>query len=172
MKKSVRTSHSSKVSSSKASLTRTPARTKSVSLSKKSGVSRVSKSVRNYGKRSLRAILLSHTFHSGFKIVAIAFLVIVPFYGAYAYIGKTVANEIVISKSQILDRVSKHMDLPLGDPLAVVRVQDADTLKKQNSFYDQIKSGDYIIMYKSKAIIYDLRNDNVLAVKNINLDPR
>lgn len=157
MKKTVRTSRSTKSKASSASLTRT----------KRTGVSRVTKSVKNYGKKSLRAVLLSHTFHSGFKIVMVAMLVVVPFYGAYAYIGKTVANEIVISKSQILDRVAKHITLPEGNPLAVVRVQDADSLKKQNPFYSQVKSGDYIIMYKTLAIIYDLRNDSILATKNI-----
>ncbi len=134
---------------------------------RRSSTSKITRSVKNYGKKSLRAVLLSHTFHTGFRVVALAFLVVVPFYGVYAYIEKTVANEIVISKSQILDRVAKHIALPKDSPLAVVRVQDADSLKKQNSFYDQVKSGDYIIMYKTLAIIYDLRNDSVLATKNI-----
>lgn len=138
------------------------------SLVKRTRVSGVSKSVKNYSKKSLRAVLLSHTFHTGFRAVVITVLILAPFYGVYAYIGKTVANEIVISKSQILERVATHTKLPAGEPEAVVRVQNAESLKRQNSFYDQIKSGDYIIMYKSLAIIYDLRNDQILATKNIN----
>lgn len=130
--------------------------------------SSVSKSVKNYGKKSLRAILLSHTFHTAVRVLIITALISAPFYGAYAYIGKTVANEIVISKSQILERVATHTTLPAGEPEAVVRVQDAESLKRQNSFYDQVKSGDYIIMYKSEAIIYDLLNDQISAIKNIN----
>jgi hypothetical protein len=127
----------------------------------------VAKSMKRYGKKSLRSILLSHTFHTGFRVIVIATLILVPFYGAYAYIGKTVANEIVISKSQILERVAKHMTLPAGKPEAVVRVQDADNLKKQNPFYDQIQPGNYILMYKTEAIIYDLQNDKIVAVKQI-----
>lgn len=128
----------------------------------------LSKSVKNYGKKSLRAILLSHTFHTAVRVMIITALISAPFYGAYAYIGKTVANEVVVSKSQILERVAIHINLPVGNPEAVVRVQDAESLKHQNSFYDQVKSGDYIIMYKSEAIIYDLLNDKILATKNIN----
>jgi len=148
--------------SSKSKVTKT---TKSVV--KRTRASSVSKSVKNYGKKSLRAVLLSHTFHTGFRAIIISILVLAPFYGVYAYIGKTVANEIVISKSQILERVATHTILPVGNPEAVVRVQDAESLKRQNSFYDQVKSGDYIIMYKSLAIIYDLRSDQILAIKNI-----
>lgn len=162
MKKTARTSRSVKTEKKSASFTRP----------KKAGVSRVTKSVKNYGKKSLRAILLSHTFHSGFRFAVVAMLILIPFYGVYAYIGKTVANEIVISKSQILDRVAKHMILPTGNPEAVVRVQNADILKMQNPFYNQIKAGDYIIMYKSMAIIYDLRNDSILATKNIDTQIR
>lgn len=161
MKKTVRTMHS-----------KTPATRSSLSRTRKTASSRITKSVKNYGKKSLRAILLSHTFHTGFRALVIIALIALPCYGVYAYIGKTVANEIVISKSQILERVAKHMTLPKGSPLAVVRVQDADVLKKQNAFYDQIKSGDYIIMYKSQAIIYDLRNDIILATKNIDTGTR
>lgn len=126
-----------------------------------------SKSVTNLAKKSLRSILLSHTFHTGFRVVLFASLVAIPSYGVYAYIGKTVANEIVISKSQIIDRVAKLTSLPAGNPEAVVRVQDAENLKRQNSFYKDVESGDYIIMYKTLAVIYDLRNDKILATKNI-----
>lgn len=128
----------------------------------------VSKSVTNLAKKSLRSILLSSTLHKDVRLAIIGALIFAPFYGAYAYIGKTVANEVVISKSQILERVATHTNLPAGNPEAVVRVQDAESLKSQNSFYNNIKSGDYIIMYKSLAVIYDLRNDQVLATKNIN----
>lgn len=154
MKKSVRVSHQAK-------------KPLSAARSSSSRTSRITKSVKRYGKKSLRSILLSHTFHTGFRVLAVGFLVAVPFYGAYAYIGKTVAHEIVISKSQILDRVAKHMTLPEGKPEAVVRVQDAASLKKQNPFYDQIQPGNYILMYTTEAIIYDLQNDRVVAVKHI-----
>ena len=162
MNKSARISRSSKIAPRKAAASR-PSKTK---------LSKVSKSVKRYGKKSLRAILLSHTFHQAVRAVIIVLAIFLPFYGVYAYIGKTVANEIVVSKSQILARVAKHTNLPVGSPEAVVRVQDADILKRQNPFYDQVKAGDYIIMYKSLAIIYDLRNDQILATKYISEQTR
>lgn len=151
MKKTARVSHSN---SKKA-------------VSYKGKISRVSLLMKRYGKKSLRTVLLSPVFHTTFKVVGVILLASVPFYAAYAYIGKTVANEVVISKSQILDRVATHMTLPPEKPQAVVRVQDADVLKRQNPFYAEIKSGDYIIMYKNQAIIYDLLNDRILATKYI-----
>ena len=86
-------------------------------------------------------------------------------YGAYAFIGNTFANDIIVSKSEILTRVGKHTDLPSNEPEAVVRVQDPNTLKKQNSFYENVKEGDYIIIYPKMAVIYDLRNDSIIALK-------
>jgi hypothetical protein len=86
-------------------------------------------------------------------------------YGAYALIGNTLANDVVVSKSEILARVAKLTPLPTISPDAVVRVQDSATLKKQNSFYENVKEGDYIVMYPGLAIIYDLRNDSVVALK-------
>ncbi len=86
-------------------------------------------------------------------------------YGAYAWIGNTLANDIVVSKSEILTRVAKKVELPKGEPDAVVRVQDADTLKKQQGFYADVKEGDYIVMYPGLAVIYDLRNDSIVALK-------
>lgn len=129
--------------------------------------SRIAVSVKRYGKKSLRSILLSHTLHTGSRIALIAVLVGVPFYGAYAYIGKSVANDIVISKSQIIERVAQKMTLPKEPPQAVVRVQDATNLKKQNPFYADVVPGNYIIMYTGLAVIYDLQNDTVIASKQI-----
>ena len=128
----------------------------------------ISRSAKNLGKKSLRSILLSHTFHTGVRLALISIFIFVPFYGVYAYLGKTVANEIVVSKSQIIERVRELTTLPAENPEAVVRVQDAESLKRQNPFYNKVKSGDYIVMYKTLAIIYDLRNDEILAIKNIN----
>ncbi|MCX6757065.1 MAG: hypothetical protein NTW35_02890 [Candidatus Nomurabacteria bacterium] len=147
-----------------------PVRRSTTSKLEKSPAKRssISRSARNLGKKSLRSILLSHTFHTGVRLALISIFIFVPFYGVYAYLGKTVANEIVVSKSQIIERVRELTTLPAENPEAVVRVQDAESLKRQNPFYNKVKSGDYIVMYKTLAIIYDLRNDEILAIKNIN----
>ena len=57
------------------------------------------------------------------------------------------------------------LQLPPEAPYEIVRVQDEEDLKKQNEFYKDVKEGDYILMYKKVAIIYDLRNNAIVAIK-------
>ena len=84
-------------------------------------------------------------------------------------IGKSFANEVVISKSEIVSRVSKLTSLPMGEPSDIVRVQDPEDLKKQNAFYKDIEEGDYILIYPTLAVIYNLRSNQVVAVKQAEL---
>jgi hypothetical protein len=86
-------------------------------------------------------------------------------YGAYALIGSTVAEDVVISKSEIVNRVMKLTSLPNHAPSAVVRVENPENLQKQNPFYSGVKEGDYIIVYPKLAVIYDLRNDAIVGLK-------
>lgn len=138
-------------------------------LQKKRGpLSKISKSAKRYGKQTLRDILLSKTFHSSFKVLIGLMVTGSALYGAYAFIGTTFADDIVVSKSEILSRVSRHINLPLGEPEAVVRVQDPSTLKKQNTLFENAKEGDYIVMYQDLAVVYDLRNDAIIALKRMN----
>ncbi len=146
----------------------TPKKTISKSVAKarkRSALSRVAHSTKQYGKKTLRDLLLSKTFNSAFKVFIGLLISGSALYGAYAFIGNTFANDVIVSKSEILARVAKHTELPAGNPDAVVRVQDAGTLKKENSFYENVKEGDYIIMYPNLAIIYDLRNDSIVGLK-------
>lgn len=128
-------------------------------------VSKITRKTKRFGKQTLRDLLLSKTFHTAFKIVVGFMISASAMYGVYAYIGNTFANDVVVSKSEILIRVAKHIKLPTGEPEAVVRVQDANTLKTQNDFYSNVKEGDYVIIYSNLAIIYDLLNDNIIAFK-------
>lgn len=135
---------------------------------KRGSLSKISRSAKRYGKQTLRDILLSKTFHSSFKILIGLMVTGSALYGAYAFIGTTFADDIVVSKSEILSRVSRHINLPLGEPEAVVRVQDSSTLKKQNTLFENAKEGDYIVMYQDLAVVYDLRNDAIIALKRMN----
>lgn len=130
-------------------------------------VSRVARATKRYGKQTLRDLLLSKTFHAGFKIFFGLLVVGSAFYGAYAFIENTVTNDVVVSKSEIIARVGKHIELPAEDPEAIVRVQDAETLKKQAILYENVKEGDYILVYPSLAVVYDLRNDRIVALKSV-----
>ena len=110
-------------------------------------------------------MLLSKAFHTTFKIGIITLIVGSALYGTYAFIGNNLDDKVVVSKTEIVARVRAHTTLPETEPEAVVRVENADTLKKQNPFYENIKEGDYIIIYPMLAVIYDLRKDTIVALK-------
>lgn len=131
-------------------------KTKNVSYGKK---------VKRFAKKGMRSMLLSPVFHSTFKIVGTSAIAIVMLYGSYLYIGKTFANEVVVSQSEIVARVGKLTSLPQESPYEIVRVQDDEDLRKQNPFYKDVKEGDYILMYNNLAVIYDLRNNIIVAIK-------
>ena len=121
--------------------------------------------LKRYAKQGVKSLLLSKVFHTSFKffigILASATLL----YASYSYIGKTFANEVVVSQGEIIARVGKLVVLPTENPYEIVRVQDGEDLKKQNEFYKDIQEGNYILMYKNMAVIYDLRNNVIVAVK-------
>ncbi len=121
--------------------------------------------LKRYAKQGVKSMLLSPVFHSTVKIIATAVIVVSMLYGSYLYIGKTFANEVIVSQSEIVSRVGKLTDLPQEDPLEVVRVQDEEDLRKQNPFYKDIKEGQYILIYRKLAVIYDLRNNNIVGIK-------
>lgn len=137
----------------------------SVSLKKKSTkLSKVKNSTKHYTKQAIKSVLLSHVFHTMFKVTLVALFFSVVSYGLYEYFKKPL-NGVVVSKSEIVDRVAKLTPLPPGTPDAIVRVEDAESLQQQNNFYLNVKSGDYILMYPKLAVIYDLRNNSIVAVK-------
>lgn len=131
----------------------------------KRSASPVAKKVKRYLKQGVKAILLSSVFHSTFKIISTAIVVVAMVYGSYLYVSKTFANEVVVSQSEIVARVGKLALLPNESPYEIVRVQDWEDLQKQNPFYKDVKEGDYILMYKNLAVIYDLRNNTIVAIK-------
>jgi len=116
-------------------------------------------------KKALKGMLLSPLFHTSFKVVAGFSIFSALFYGSYLMIGQSFANEVVISQSEIIARAGKLTPLPQDAPKEIVRVQDPDDLRKQSDFFKDIKEGDYILMYENVAVIYDLRNDRIVAVK-------
>jgi len=146
-------------------LNKIPSKRRTISRAKRTPLARIARNTKRYGKQTLRDLLLSKTFSNSFKVIIGCLIIGSALYGAYAFIGNTFANDVVVSKSEILSMVAKHTSLPIGDPDAVVRVQDAGTLQKQNEFYTNVKEGDYIVMYPELAIIYDLRNDSIVALK-------
>ena len=146
-------------------INRRPLKKRIASRTRRTPLSRIAHNTKRYGKQTLRDLLLSKTFGNSFKILIGCMIAGSALYGSYAFIGNTFANDVIVSKSEILSMVAKHTELPSEEPDAVVRVQDAPTLQKQNEFYANVKEGDYIIMYPQLAIVYDLRNDSIVALK-------
>lgn len=148
---------------------KSPSNGVSSKVSKKSGSSPLAKSIKRNSKIALRSMLLSRTFHTTFKVLVGVMVSAGLFYGSYIAIGKTFANEVVISKSEIVSRVQKLTSLvPMDqDPYDIVRVQDPEDLKKQNEFYKDVEEGDYILMYPNIAVIYNLRNNKIAGIKQV-----
>jgi hypothetical protein len=136
-----------------------------VKKTKSSHISKMTHSTKRYGKQILRDILLSKVFHVFFKVSAGIVIFYLVSHMVYSHFSEGIANDIVVSKSEIIDRISKLTTLPNEAPDAIVRVEDSETLKKQNDFYVNVKSGDYIVMYPKLAVIYDLRNNTIVALK-------
>lgn len=89
-------------------------------------------------------------------------VIVFVFIGLLLYRG--ISNSVVVSQSEIIRRISKHVELPNNPPLSVVRVDNAENLRVQNSFYQDINEGDYILAYRTMVVIYDLRNDKIVRV--------
>ena len=126
------------------------------------------KKIKLSSKKALKSMLLSPIFHTTFKIVTGLLISSSFFYASYLAIGHSLANEVVISQSEIVARAGKLIKLPSGEPKEMVRVQDPDDLRKQSEFFKDVKEGDYILMYDDEAVIYDLLDDKIVAVKETN----
>ena len=126
---------------------------------------RIKKKIKLGGKKLLKKVLLSKVFHKGFRYSVIAIIVVLSLYGIYAIFNKDLTNNVIVSESEIINRVSKHISLPNDKPISVIRVDDADTLRKQNDFYKDVKTGEYVLIYEKTIIIYDLMNDSIVARK-------
>lgn len=144
-------------------------KTTSVKANKRSASSPLAKSLKRNSKKALRSILLSPAFHTSFKVLMGVVVSAGLFYGSYVAIGRSFANEVVISKSEIVARVQKLTTLlPVGQqPYDIVRVQDPEDLKKQNAFYKDVEEGDYILMYPNLAVIYNLRSNKIAGIKQV-----
>lgn len=133
--------------------------------SRKARPALLTKKLKRYTKLATKAMLLSPVFHRIVSLVLVTTLGSGLLYVSYTYISKSFANEVVISQSEIINRVGLLTTLPPEEPYEIVRVQDEETLRKQNSFYNEVKEGDYILVYKHVAVIYDLRNNVIVALK-------
>lgn len=124
-------------------------------------------SLKRQSKMMLKSVLLSKHFHMFIKLLIATLLVAFSMYGFYRYINHATENSVVVSQSEIIKRINKLTPLPEKEPLAVVRVEDPERLRKQNPFYENVKKGDYVVMYEDTGIIYDLLNNTIVSLKKV-----
>jgi hypothetical protein len=67
----------------------------------------------------------------------------------------------------LVGRISKFMVVPDEKPSVVV-IRDADSLAQQQPFYRGSKDGDVLVVYSSRAIIYDAKSNKLVNVGPIN----
>jgi hypothetical protein len=66
--------------------------------------------------------------------------------------------------SELVARVGKFLVVPGDEKPTVVVISGASQLAEQQSFYKGAKDGDILILYSSRAIIYDVRANKLVNV--------
>lgn len=120
--------------------------------------------IKKASKKLLKKILLSKVFHSAFRVAVIVVVVMLSLSVVYSLIDQKLSNNVIVSESEIVSRVSRLVTLPSEAPISIMRVSDANTLMNQNQFYKDVKEGDYVLAYKNMIILYDLREDKIVAM--------
>lgn len=100
-----------------------------------------------------------------FALLLVLFVIVVGASSLYVYMQKHVLETSSFSDEYILEKLGKHMPLPEGYPISLVRVEDSEALKKELPFQTKLKNGDYIIVYPRLYIIYDAQHDTVVLTK-------
>ena len=66
--------------------------------------------------------------------------------------------------NELVSRISQFLVVPANEEPSVVVLKDVDQLKAQQSFYDDAKNGDVLVVYSDRAIIYDVKADKLVNV--------
>lgn len=69
----------------------------------------------------------------------------------------------------ITEEVAKIMELPDGTP-QIATVSDADTLKKNQPFFEKAQNGDQVLIYPNEAILYRPSTHKIINVAPVNRD--
>lgn len=70
--------------------------------------------------------------------------------------------------NSLLKKIANHIALPDEEIITFAKVKDPKTLELQSSFYKGVQKGDYIVLYPSLAVIYNVEKDiivNTLILK-------
>ena len=69
-------------------------------------------------------------------------------------------------KEELINKVKEHMILPEENP-AVITIKDPEKLAKKEKFFNKAKSGDTLLLYNSKAILYRSESDKIVDVQPV-----
>ncbi|MFA5947927.1 MAG: LytR C-terminal domain-containing protein [Candidatus Gracilibacteria bacterium] len=72
--------------------------------------------------------------------------------------------------ADLIAKVKKHIVLPIDEEPLVANVLDAEKLKIEQPFYTDAKNGDKLVIYSTKAILYDAVNDILVNVGPVTID--
>lgn len=98
-----------------------------------------------------------------FLLVLIAFVAVVYFVFSYVKTQRELkmlkdptAQEQILKKEndKLISEVAELMELPVGEEPVIGTVQDAETLAKEQKFFNNSQNGDRVLIYQNKAIIY------------------
>jgi hypothetical protein len=109
-------------------------------------------------------------------VLGVALVVLVVVGGWWAFkMGSddTLANisaSVKLTDAQVqavVERVGKFMVIPTDEKPSVAVLKDTDALAQQQSFYRGAKDGDILVIYSSRAIIYDPVANKLVSVSPI-----
>lgn len=73
-------------------------------------------------------------------------------------------------EKEILDKVSKHVEIPNDPKPVVLTVLDAEKLKKENPFYEKSENGDHLVVTSKWAVLYSPKRDKVYGASSVTPD--
>jgi len=116
----------------------------------------------NLYKKNKRRISFAKLFKLVFASVAFLSLTFIVIYVVFLN-NKTNAESV--NQGTVLTQLSKNFVLPEEEVVSMMRVSNAKELSSQDTFYKNVKNGDYIIVYKSMVIIYNFDKNLVENVR-------
>mgnify|MGYP000445213617 CR=1 FL=1 len=84
-----------------------------------------------------------------------------------------VAEKYIKEQTQsVVERLSKHIILPMGESPTFATITDINALKKEQPFYEGCENGDQILIYKNAriGIVYRPSKDIIVKVGPVEVE--
>jgi hypothetical protein len=72
---------------------------------------------------------------------------------------------------EIVDKVRKIYELPVGIEPTVATIVDVDALRERNSFYNKAENGDYLIVTTDRALLVNSEGNMIIDVVPVQITP-